>query len=178
MSDLDRLKQLSGRDPSSEQVGQLTEEMNRLTKEYEAAIFALKSGKQIDEGLFTSLVAAAKTAQTLSSGGTKKIADAVKKVSAQVKTLYLDAKAQQELKVLVKELSTLVMKFDDLSNKVPTIMKRDPDVNKEMIYFQKLFYALINTLQSRVAIKEGLTDQAEIEAVIAEMLKEDPKETE
>jgi soluble cytochrome b562 len=149
----------------------------KLDEQFNAALEAAKNGRQIDEGFFTSLKAAFSTAGQLAASGANKVSDAAKKMAANVKAIYQDAKAKAELKELVKGLQEAVNQFDKLANNAPTIMKRDAEVSKEMALFRELFNKLIETLGARMTVTEGISvDDLEAIKQLLEQLKEKNQE--
>jgi poly-gamma-glutamate capsule biosynthesis protein CapA/YwtB (metallophosphatase superfamily) len=127
---------------------------------YDQLIASAEQGQQLDEGLFTSLKAALSTVGQLGAKGAKKVggavssagsatAGAVKKVSADVKELYLDNKAKAELEDLVKSLRGIVSDFEKIEKDSSVILKKDAEIKKEM----ELLATLLNKVIGSVSIR-------------------------
>ena len=166
MDHLKRMQVLSGRNPNQEEVDRLTAELAQITTSYTEAIEAAKRGGQLDEGVWTNLLATFNTALKLGADGSKRVLAKVKQASASVRTLYRDQKVQVELKALLKGVAKLLIDFEELSKKSPTLLTHDKDVKLEMDSFQKRFTVLVDTLASRAALQEGLTELPEIKAIL------------
>lgn len=164
----DRIKELSGQNPKQAKIDEMKADLKALSESYEAAIAAVESGRRIDEGFFNSLKAAFQTAAQLGKSGASAVKDKVKKVTAPVAAIYRDKKAQAELKSLFDQLKGIIDRFDEISNSAPTIFKNDKQVAVEMDYFRKVMLKMIQTLSSRLAIKEGATEIDQIMAVLKE----------
>ena len=187
MNEITRLKALAGQNANQESLKQLSADLKAVNENFDTAVDALLNGRQLDEGLLDALHAALQTAGQIGKAGVKSAGSAglqaakraaakAKKVSASVKTLYLDNKAQVELKKLLMGLGKLIQQFEDMQKKAPTIVSRDPDVAKELKHFDATFKSLIDTLSSRLVIKEGLSDYNEIHQALVEMELYDEEE--
>lgn len=152
MTDLNRIKQLSGMHPNRALLEQLNAEKASVVLAYDQLIREAEKGQQIDEGLFTSLKATLATVGHLGASGAKKIAAAAKNVAANIKELYLDQKAKAELQLLVKNIKVAITNFEAMEKDASTIIQRDQDVQKEMALFKTLFTKLLETLETRLSL--------------------------
>lgn len=155
MIDTNRLKQLSGMNPQRAVLEELKAERTASIAAFDRLISEVEQGRQLDEGLFTSLKATLATVGQLGAAGAKKVADAAKKVADNVKEVYLDNKAKAELELLVKNIKKVIADFEMIEKDAATIIKRDPEVAKEMELFKSLFTKLLDTLSTRLAIAKG-----------------------
>lgn len=153
--DKNRLLHLSGLNPQHKTLDELKADRQKMLEAYDRLIQDVEAGHQLDEGLFTSLKATLATVGQLGAAGAKKVADAAKKVAADVKEVYLDNKAKAELELLVKNIKKVITDFEAIEKDASTIIKRDPEVAKEMELFKSLFVKLLDTLQARLAIAKG-----------------------
>lgn len=155
MIDTTRLQQLSGMHPQRKTLEELRADRQKVLEGYDRLIREVEAGQQLDEGLFTSLKATLATVGQLGAAGAKKVADAAKKVADNVKEVYLDNKAKAELELLVKNIKKVISDFEMIEKDAATIIKRDPEVAKEMELFKSLFVKLLDTLSARLAIAKG-----------------------
>jgi hypothetical protein len=164
MTDITRLRMLSGIQPPKASVTeQLKADRATAIAAYDQLISASEQNVQLDEGLFTSLKATLATLGHLSGSAAKKVADTAKKIGADIKEVYLDKKAQAELEQLVKRIKQVIADFEVMEKDSATIIKRDPEVAKEMELFATLLNKLLGTLSVRIAVSKSptLTDKAE-----------------
>jgi hypothetical protein len=159
MNILERLKTLSGQNSKQPTIDQMRADLKEISSQYDSALKTVENGQQIDEGFFTSLKAAFQTAAQVGKSSAAAVGD---KVSA----IYQDKKAQAELKILFDQLKTIVDKFDEIANSAPTIFKNDKQIAKEMDYFRRVMIKMIQTLSSRLAIKEGVSSSIDIEKLL------------
>jgi hypothetical protein len=141
-------------------------DLKEISSQYDSALKTVENGQQIDEGFFTSLKAAFQTAAQVGKSSAAAVGDKVKQATAQVSAIYQDKKAQAELKILFDQLKTIVDKFDEIANSAPTIFKNDKQIAKEMDYFRRVMIKMIQTLSSRLAIKEGVSSSIDIEKLL------------
>lgn len=172
MTDFNRLQALSGKNPAQEKLNALKNDRTKIDEAYTIAFDAVKNDRQIDEGLWDNLTAALGTVSQVGKIGSQAAVDAAKKVSAQVKTIYQDKKAQIELKNLVNTMRKILPMLGNMQDKSPTIMKLDKMVAKEFDIMYQIFTKTIQSLASRMAIKEGieLNQSAMKDLMIAEGL--------
>ena len=159
-----RLRMLSGiQPPQTPMLEQLKADRETAIAAYDQLIFAAEQNIQLDEGLFTTLKATLATLGHLTGAGAKKVADAAKKISANVKEIYLDKKAKAELEELVKSIKQVIADFEEIEKDSSTIIERDPEVAKEMELFATLLNKLLGTLSVRMAMSKAptLTDKVE-----------------
>lgn len=156
MTDINRLKMLSGIEPKVSISEQLKADKLATIAAYDKLIYDAEHNIQLDEGLFTSLKATLATLGHLSGAAAKKVADTAKKIGSDIKEIYLDKKAQAELEQLVKRIKEVITDFEVIEKDASTIIKRDPEVAAEMKLFSDLLKKVIETLSVRLAAsKEG-----------------------
>lgn len=122
---------------------------------YDQLIMAAEQGQQLDEGLFTNLKATFATLGHLTGASIKKVSDAAKKVTDQVKEIYTNNKAKAELDMLVKSIKKVIADFEEIEKDSATIMSKDPEVKKEMELFSVILQKLLGTLQVRLELSKG-----------------------
>lgn len=177
MNNIDRMLQLSGKNPRKELSENLRSDLLKLVKSYDTTLEQIRLNQQLDEGIFTSLKAALSTAATLGKFGVDAVKAKAAKLAANVKEMYKTAKAKAELTNLISGLKKIVEMFDELSSDSPTIIKADAEVKKELDLFYDVFRNSINTLASRMAISEGIiNDDSQIKNMMVEMgmISEEP----
>lgn len=156
MTDLERIKQLSGMHPQRALLEELKADRSATLAAYDQLIRDVEQGHQLDEGLFTNLKATLASVGQLGAIGAKRISDAARKVASDVKEVYLDQKAKIELENLTKKLKSTLSDFETMEKDASTIIKRDPEVRQEMVLFKKVFEKLLETLGTRTMLaKQG-----------------------
>src|ERR1035437_9385453 len=150
-----RLQQLSGLHPQRAILEQLKADREKVIAAYDQLINDTQQGKQLDEGLFTNLKATLATLGHLTGAGIRKVSDAAKKIGADIKEVYLDNKAKVELELLVKNIKKVITDFEGIEKDAATIIKRDPEVAKEMELFSTLLNKLLNTLSVRLEVSKN-----------------------
>lgn len=150
----DRLKQLSGLHPNHQLITSLKEERTKMIEAYDALIQYAEKNQQLDEGIFTTLKATLATIGQLGAAGASKAVESAKKLGADVKEVYLDAKAKAELQSLIKNTKNIIVDFEDLEKGASTILKRDAEVRTEMELFMKLFRKFLASLEARIAVSK------------------------
>lgn len=136
-------------------VEQLKADREQTIAAYDLLITSAEQSQQIDEGLFTNLKATLATLGHLTGASAKKVADIAKKVTADVKEVYVSNKAKAELEQLVKSVKKVIADFEVIEKDSSTIIKRDPEVAKEMELFATLLNKLLGTLSVRMAMSTG-----------------------
>lgn len=162
MIDTSRLKQLSGLHPQRAVLEDLKSNRQKSIDAYDQLIREVEQGRQLDEGLFTSLKATLATVGQLGAAGAKKVKDAARKISSDVKEVYLSNKARAELTQMVKNMNEAAKLFEKMEKDSATIFARDAEIKEAMTVFKNLFNKTSELLAARqqVAIKtEGLLDQ-------------------
>jgi hypothetical protein len=160
--DTTRLKQLSGVHPQRAVLEELRADRQQIVAAYDQVIREVEQGKQLDEGLFTSLKATLATVGQLGAAGAKKVKDAAKKIADDVKEIYLDNKAREELTQLVKNMKKVGAEFEKMEKDSVNIIQRDEEIREAMKIFMNLFKKTAELLAARqsLAMKtEGLLDQ-------------------
>jgi len=156
MTDMTRLRMLSGiNQPLNPIIEELKADRAATIAAYDKLIADVEQGKQLDEGLFTNLKATFATLGHLTGAGIKKVSDVAKKLGADVKEIYLDNKAKAELEMLVKSIKKVITDFEGIEKDAATIIKRDPEVAKEMELFATLINKLLGTLSVRLEVSKG-----------------------
>ena len=157
-----RLRMLSGiNQPANPLIEELKADRAAAIAGYDKLIKDVEQGKQLDEGLFTSLKATLATVGQLGAAGAKKATDAVKKIAANVKEIYLDNKAKAELELLVKNIKKVITDFEGIEKDASTIIDRDPEVKQEMQLFSTLLSKLLGTLSTRLMLSKGEGSKAD-----------------
>lgn len=160
MTDLTRLRALSGIQKQTSVVEQLKSDREQTIAAYDKLISDAEQNVQLDEGLFTSLKATLATLGHLTGASAQKLAVAAKKVGADVKEIYLNNKAKAELEQLIKSIKKVISDFETIEKDASTIIKRDPEVAKEMQLFATLINKLLDTLSVRMSVS-GMKGQPE-----------------
>lgn len=168
MNSLDRIKTLSGQNSNQNTINQLNSDMKSLSEQFDAALEALKNGKQIDEGFFSSLKAAFQTASKFGKDGASAVKDKVKAASAEVKLTYQDKKAKAELKAMMNKMKNVIDELDALVAAAPTLLKADKQLAKEMDYFRRVMLKMIATIASRKSLNENITEIDDISDMLFE----------
>ena len=164
MTDMTRLRMLSGiQPPATPVLEQLKADKAIAMAAYDQLIMAAEQGQQLDEGLFTNLKATFATLGHLTGASIKKVSDAAKKATDQVKEIYTNNKAKAELELLVKSIKKVIADFEGIEKDSATIISKDPEVKKEMELFATVLQKLLGTLQIRLAMSKApsVTDSVE-----------------
>lgn len=156
MTDITRLRMLSGiQQPMSPVLEQLKADRAATIAAFDKLIADAAAGKQLDEGIFTNLKATFATLGHLTGASIKKVSDAAKKASDQVKQIYLTNKAKAELEVLTKNIKQLIADFEEIEKDAATIISKDPEVKTEMELFAKVLNKLLESLQVRMELSNS-----------------------
>lgn len=173
MSQLTRIRELAGLSTTDMVVAELEASRISINEAHNAAIKQAKAGLRIDEGLFSTLVAALSTAGQASLLGTKAIVDKAKKLAEPIKQLYLDNKAKAELKELVHKTEEVAKNFEEMEKEASTIIKRDKDIATSIGAFKAALQDFIGKLTPRGAVVQAAESQVQItELNITELFEE------
>jgi hypothetical protein len=150
MNTTNRLQKLAGVDPKRELIEALKKERDEISVAHDILIEQIRTGAQIDEGLFSTLKAAMNTAIQVSTKAASSVVDKAKALAAPIKQLYLDNKAKEELIDLTKGIGGIITSFDKIESDAHTILSRDTEVQKEIQLFKDLLQKTFETLTARL----------------------------
>jgi hypothetical protein len=150
---IDRIKALAGMPANYELIEELKQQRKDIVFILDQMIIDAEKGKQIDEGLFTSLKAALSTAAAPVGAAAKKVATKAKELKANVIELYKDKKAIEELKVLSKNLLDMIKSFDKVESDSATILEKDAEIAKEVELFKTLLTKTSDSISRRLFFK-------------------------
>lgn len=150
MNTTNRLQKLAGVDPKRDLIEALKQERDKISAAHDVLIEQVRTGAQIDEGLFSTLKAAMNTAIQASTKAASSVVDKAKQLAAPIKQLYLDNKAKEELIELTKGIGGIITAFDKIESNAHTILSRDTEVQKEIQLFKDLLQKTFETLTARL----------------------------
>lgn len=162
MTELNRIRTLAGLSDTDMIVSELEAQKSALAEAHNLAIRQVKAGVRIDEGLFSTLVAALSTAGQATMMGSKAIADKAKKLAGPIKQLYLDAKAKAELKELSDAVGEVAKTFDSMEKDAKTLIARDGDVKTGFAAFKAALQDFGSKLTVRMAATQANESQEQI----------------
>ena len=173
MTDLNRMRELAGFHPKQDLISELKVSRDQLLASYDQLIKQVENGNQIDEGFFTSLSAALKTAGQISKKGAKAAAEKVAKLANGVKQMYLDNKAQAELKNMIDSLARIQNTLNTIEKESPTILSRDSEVKHAFNLLIDVLTKITDQVAARLAVPVATSEgRAVSEADIEKILEE------
>lgn len=162
MSNLTRIRELAGLSTTEQVISELESSRQAITEAHNSAIKQAKAGLRIDEGLFSTLIAALSTAGQASLLGTKAIVDKAKKLAEPIKQLYLDNKAKAELKELATKTEEVAKNFEEMEKEASTLIKRDKDIATSINAFKAALQDFIGKLTVRGSVVQATESQVQI----------------
>lgn len=173
MTDLTRIQELAGFHPKKQLIAELKRSKEELAAAHDLVIKQVQNGAQLDEGLFNSISAALKTAATIGQKGAAAIADKTRQLSSGIKNMYLDHKAQGELRELIDNVKHLNKVLGHVERESPTILSRDSEVKTVMGLLKDVMVKLIDQLTARLAVPkmhaEGQVTAEHIDELIKQL---------
>ena len=173
MTDLNRTRELAGFHPKRDLVAELKSSRQQLTSDFDVMIKQVENGVQIDEGFFTSLTAALKTVGQATKSGAKAAVEKAAKLSNNLRQMYLDNKAQAELKNMIDSIARINHTLEGIEKEAPTVLSKDTEVKTALGLLKDVLIKVIDQLSARIAVPSAQAEGREvtitdIEKVLAE----------
>lgn len=162
MTDLNRMRELAGFHPKRDLVTELKASRAQIIADYDKLIKQVENGYQINEGFFTSLTAALKTVGQATKAGAKAAAEKAAKLSSNLRNMYLDNKAQAELKNMIDSIARLNHTLDGIEKEAPTVLSKDSEVKTAMGLLKDVLVKVIDQLSARIAVPSAQAEGREV----------------
>jgi hypothetical protein len=175
MTDITRIQDLAGLSSKRNLITELKRSRDQLTAAHDRMIKQVEVGAVLDEGLFQAVSTALKAVTTIGTKGAAAAAERTRGLSSGIKQMYLDGKAQQELRDMVGTVQHLNKVLSHVDRECPTILSRDSEIKTVMGLMRDVLIKLVDQLTSRLAVPrmhaEGVVTANDIEHLLAEVEK-------
>lgn len=162
MTDINRIRALAGFHPKRDLVAELKASRNQLMADYDRVIKQVENGAQLDEGFFTSLTTALKTVGHASKTGAKVAAEKAKKLSNNLRNMYLDNAAQAELKNMIDSIARLNHTLEGIEKEAPTVLEKDSEVKTALGLLKDVLVKVIDQLSARIAVPTAASEGRDV----------------
>jgi hypothetical protein len=115
----------------------------------------------LTEDQISTLKAVLATVGQKGSKAGKTAADMAKKLPDTIKKMYKEPEVKAELRVLYKQVTTMLNSLEKMLNDTKGLQERDPELKKEIDLFQALIGRTILTLQARAGLSVAVTESFE-----------------
>lgn len=168
MNDLNYLRKQAGLPP-------LVEVTNADITRALAEIHQRMLADKLDESIYSMLKATLATVGQKGSKANKAAAERATKLSGDIRKLYKETEAKQQLRLLYKQFTVMLTTLEKVDDGTKDLQDKDPDLKREIELFQKLISRITVDLQARagvsVAVQEAFTE-AELPMLLETFLTE------
>jgi hypothetical protein len=121
----------------------------------------------LTEDQISTLKAVLATVGQKGSKAGKTAADMAKKLPDTIKKMYKEPEVKAELRVLYKQVTTMLNSLEKMLNDTKGLQERDPELKKEIDLFQALIGRTILTLQARAGLSVAVTESFEEDDLVS-----------